>query len=444
MQRKMKILGVAIILVITLFSLTGCLNRKEIVAEQNNTNTEEKEEENVRYLDFDRTREFEYDTVELSQTVNFKATNYVVDRDFNALFSHEGNAEAFIDGYMQLQDKTDENKLNFLDKNGNIVYTVDKTKYKDIELVEKGCLILTEQTDTYNTSQTVTGVYSLEEEKYVLEPSEEYVSKIRTYGDNMLVINDEDTKFFNLSTKSIVEYPERVSEEFRDGYSVTDDNDNFEVWYLKVFDDKGNVKRIKSVYTQEEIITGNEHENGMSFETNSEVYKDEQTGSDRIRTLCSIYNLETGEAVDLSNEFWSVSNKPHFTKDGYALVVFSNQGGTPYYTVIDKKGNKLFEPNKLNDYNGFGGDNNGEPRKIITEDLGEGNYFIVADEGVTKVIDKDNNEVLTAKENETFEGITNNVVMVHWKESGANERYYYKDMSGNEVKVKLSEEFKEI
>ena len=73
----------------------------------------------------------------------------------------------------------------------------------------------------------------------------------------MLVIDDDNTEFFNLETKSIVTYPERVTKEFKDGYSVEEDNDNYEIWYLKVFDDKGNVKRIQSPYTEEEIVYGN-------------------------------------------------------------------------------------------------------------------------------------------------------------------------------------------
>lgn len=253
----------------------------------------------------------------------------------------------------------------------------------------------------------------------------------------MLLLNDDGTEFLNLKTKSIVKYSEKVTEEFKDGYSVIEDNDNFKVWYLKVFDDNGNIKRITAPY--DEIVYGDENQNGMVFEITSYVYRDQSSGNERGRTYCSIFNLEKGTVKDLSNEFWIVSNKPHYTEEGYALVTFTNQGGTPYYTVIDKEGNKLFEPQKVNDNSTFEADDNGEPRKIVSTDLSEDGYFIVTDDGVYKVVDKNNNVVLTAEENEIFDGVTNNAVKVHWKKQGYYEQFYYKDLEGNRIGIKVSE-----
>ena len=108
----------------------------------------------------------------------------------------------------------------------------------------------------------------------------------------MLVLNDDNTEFYNLETKSIITYSERVAREFKDGYSVEEDNDNYEIWYLKVFDDKGNIKRIQSPYKEEEIVYGREHANGMAFEVTSYIYRNEdgnedsgQTGTDVTATV---------------------------------------------------------------------------------------------------------------------------------------------------------------
>ena len=144
--------------------------------------------------------------------------------NFKILSSYEGNS-TYIDGYIQIRNDNEE-KTNILDKNGNIVFSYGDHEYEEVELVDDGCIVTTKQSDTYNSSSTVTGVYNLSEQKYIIEPSEEYVGKIRTFGDDMLLLNDEQTEFLNLKTKDIVTYSEKVTEEFNDGYSVLDDNDN--------------------------------------------------------------------------------------------------------------------------------------------------------------------------------------------------------------------------
>ena len=428
---KKKILSIVMILFLAMMIifLTGCGNNNNNSNEVDNENNESSVQETIS---LDRTQDFDGEIAVVTETKNYVGTHYVIDRNFKILSSYEGNS-TYIDGYIQIRNDNEE-KTNILDKNGNIVFSYGDHEYEEVELVDDGCIITTKQSDTYNSSSTVTGVYNLSEQKYIIEPSEEYVGKIRTFGDDMLLLNDEQTEFLNLKTKDIVTYSEKVTEEFNDRYSVLDDNDNYQVWYLKVFDDKGNVKRIRSPYEEEEIIYGNEHQNGMVFEVTSYVYRDEENNQ-RIRTLCSIFNLETGDSKDLSDEFWIVTNKPHYTEDGYALVNFTNQGGTPYYTVIDKEGNKLFEPQKVNNSNGFEPEDNGEARKMVSTDLYEGNYFIVTDNDVYEVIDKDNNVILTAEENESFEGVTNNAVKVHWKKQGYYEQYYYKDLDGNRISI---------
>ncbi len=435
---KNKILSVVSILMLVsmVFILTGCSTKKEDTKEISQTNTEQQE---VSYLDYDRTAEFSEGIAVVSKTIDFKPIHYVIDKDFNVLFSYEGNS-TFVGKYMLIPDKDDKTKINVQNEKGETVYSYDDKEYKkEVKLVENGCLIITEQTDTYNSSKSVAGIYSIEEEKYLLEPSEKYVNKIKEYGDKMLLLNDENTQFFNLETKSIVNFEERVSREFKDGYAIDDYLDNNNEECLKIFDTNGNIKTVKSLFGALSDIKNNS--NGMLVNSSSRIetenYNEKFTG-----TNVQLFDFEKGTVKDLSKQFIMISDKVLFSKDGYALVKFSNQGSETYYTIIDKEGNMAFEPQKRNNEAILGAESNEVPRVVKSESLYEGNYFIVEDNDIPKVIDKDNKEILVAEENETFDGITNNVVLVHWEKPGYHEQYYYKDLQGNKVGLKVNGDIK--
>lgn len=444
-MKNKKALLIAVVIIATIVSVLVIFLNKKTETKKNeiekNENADAKTE-NVNYLKLDRTEDFDGNIAVVSQTSNFASKHYVINKDFNILCSYTGNS-TYIDGYMKLED-ADNKKTDIVDTDGNVVFSYGDYEYKEITLVDDGCLIITKQTDTYNSSNAVTGVYSMQEQKYVLEPNEKYVNKIRAYGDDMLVIDDNENMYFNLKTKSVVKYPKGIFREFKDGYSV-DDSGDIQVSYLDIFDSNGNVKKIKSPYGKYEPIVGREQQNGMLFEVTSATEESSENANGyAARTMCAIFNLETGEAKDLSDEFWLVTNKPHYTKDGYALVMFQNKGGTNYYTVIDKQGNKLFEPQKVNDNRSFQPHDNGEARKNVSQDLQDGNYFVVTDNDEHKILDKENNVILTAEDGESFEGVTNGVVKVKWEKQGYYEQHYYKDLKGNKIGIKLPDEVKEL
>lgn len=441
-MRKKKILKILFICIsiIALVTLTGCskTNQSEVKQNESESNNKKNENENITYLKIDRTEDFDGETAVVSETINFSPVNYVIDKDFNVLCSYKGNS-TYIDGFMQIEDSKNR-KTNVVDVKGNVVFSYEDSEYKKVELVDDGCLIITKQNDTYNSANITAGVYNLKDKKYVLEPNEKYVDVIRTYGDDMLLIDDNKTEFFNLKTKSIVKYPERVDRDFKDGYSVDQDYDD-NGFYLKVFSADGDVKKIKSLFG--EVTDVKYSSNGMLFVSDLKVENDNL--QEKI-TGCHIqlFNYEEGSVIDLSSKFYMMKNNPVFTKDGYALISFENQGDTPYYTIIDKKGNFMFEPQKINEHIAFQGDVNSETRKLVTENLQEGNYFIVTDNEKYAVVDKDNNVILTADENEEFEGITNNTVKVKCKEQGKYDEYYYKDFSGNKKGIKLQGEIQKL
>lgn len=440
MRKNILSLLTVLILISILFVFTGCSNNKEIndVSQELNNNTITSQKETISYLDYDRTGEFNEGIAVIHKTKDFKTTHYVIDQDFNVLFSYQGNSE-FIGKYMKIADKDDEKKINILNEKGDIVYSYDDKEYKkEVELVENGCLIITEQSDTYNSSETVTGIYSLEEQKYILEPSSMYANTIQTYGEKMLLLNEEKTSFFNLETKTIVNYTDAVHSEFKDGYSVNDEYSNGEL-YLKIYDTNGNKKIIKNSYNLG--IDRKKQANGMIFEAHSTPYME---GTNEVMSYKTfLYDIEKGSEKDLSNEIWLLENNVEYTTDGYALAKFSNKGGMTYYTIFDKEGNMVFEPQKRNNEAIFGAESNEEPITVKSDNLYEGNYFIVEENNVTKIFDKDNKEIVSAEEYETFVEITNNTIIVCYNEPGHAEKYYYKDLSGNNIGIKINGSIKE-
>ena len=118
---KNKILSVVSILMLVsmVFILTGCSTKKEDTKEISQTNTEQQE---VSYLDYDRTAEFSEGIAVVSKTIDFKPIHYVIDKDFNVLFSYEGNS-TFVGKYMLIPDKDDKTKINVLNEKGETVYS---------------------------------------------------------------------------------------------------------------------------------------------------------------------------------------------------------------------------------------------------------------------------------------------------------------------------------
>lgn len=405
-----------------LLGITGCSNK-----EKTNSNTK-------GYLDYNLITEFDDGIAIASKQVNFKPVNYVIDENFNVLFSYEGN-DKFIGEYMKVEEHK---KVNIVNKNGKIVYSYDDDSSKESELVKNGLLIITEQDNSYNSSTTKTGIYDLENKKYILEPSEKYANKIRTYGDNMLTLNDDNTEFFNTKTKKIVKFSNRVGRDFVDGYSL--DTEYSDSTYIVVFDDSGNSKKIKALSDSPEI---KEQSNGMLFDFEMRV-ENENLNEDITGTNVELFDLQKGTVIDLSKEF-NLVEKAKFNEDGNALVRFENQGGETYYTIIDKDGNMLFTPQKRNNEAKFGAKSNGESLMIPDGILYNGGYFFGQENDLYKVIDKNNKVIFTSKnKHETFKSITNNSVLVELDEPGRSKVSYYRDLKGKLIKIKIKNKIKKL
>jgi len=416
--------------IIALLVTTGCTK-----VEKNSDKS--KSEDKTSYLEYDYAGVFNDGVAVVTKTENFESIKYVIDEDFNVLFAYKGNNE-FVGSYLLIADKDDSKKINILNKNGDIVYSYDDKEYKKkVELASNGLLIITEETNTYNTSKTVTGIYDIESKKYILEPSEEYVDKIRSYGDNMLTLNSEYTKFFNTKTKSIIKYKEPIPNEFKDGYSLSEEYKALNT-YLIVYDDKGNKKEVKSLFKSLGSIK--KHLNGMLFDSQMRI--ELVNGNEQITgSNVELFDLEKGTVKNLSDIFIRVE-EAYFNENGNALIRFENQGNETYYTIIDKEGKMLFEPVKRNNEASFGAESNEVSLIIHDCTLYDGGYFFGEEDNIFKVIDKNNKVITTGEEYETFKSITNNSIIVSLKKPGTKEITYYKDLKGNKINLKINGEIK--
>lgn len=423
---------IIIFLLITLLCLTGCSNNDVTNEEKSEEKTSitDKEEDNKILIRLNGTADFIEGIATVNETIQFETTNYVIDENFNVLTTYQNNY-GYIGRYQIRQNEDKSYKI--VDSTGKEVFTYGEYEYENVELLGNDCVFLKKKTDTYNSSVTVGGIYDLAQEKYVLEPSEKYLN-LYNKGDNMYIIDGMDHTFFNTKSKKLVTFANWSGRDFIDGYSVDNEyNSSEDCYYLCIWDDNGGFKKIKAVRGVSGIHKC--HSNGMLFYSDMEVYHNEQ-GSESIRMHSALYNLETGEVYSFGTEEYNMpTNSCKFTKEGYGLLTFNNQGGTPYYTILDKKGNKLFEPIKVNDNAAFQPDDNGEKRIIRQTELYDGNYLIVEEDGVDTVLDINNKVVLVAEEYEVFEGMTNGVVKVKRVQPGYYDEYYYKDLKGNKIQI---------
>ena len=172
--------------------------------------------------------------------------------------------------------------------------------------------------------------------------------------------------------------------------------------------DYTNLEKIKNTNGNEKLIEGKK----MVGETASQglVYCEENC-------FCNY----SGEIViDLSNEYHNVQNKPTFS-NGYALIIFKNDAGTNYYTIIDSTGKRTIEPQKY-------GTKEDKITRIESDNLQNG-YFMVEDINSKKVIMDYNGKVkLSPESGETFEKFDGKYVYVTKTESSYTTKQYFKDL----------------
>ena len=207
MKKKILNLFVTTVSCITVLTLTGCTNpiKKQMehkdaleTASEQMTNLMADEGSQLNSISdtsdnlFDNAVSSDDGTIFINDVAEFDNglavlkddKTYIIDENFNILWSYdEKYGDEYVDGYVQLKNVPEEGTTTIYDRNGNQKFSYKNTQYQNVTLGSNGCLIITEKKDTYNSSSTTTGIYSLEKGEYILKPSEDYVGDIRDRGE---------------------------------------------------------------------------------------------------------------------------------------------------------------------------------------------------------------------------------------------------------------------
>ena len=422
MKKKILNLFVTTVSCITVLTLTGCTNpiKKQMehkdaleTASEQMTNLMADEGSQLNSISdtsdnlFDNAVSSDDGTIFINDVAEFDNglavlkddKTYIIDENFNILWSYdEKYGDEYVDGYVKLNDVPEEGTITIYDKNGNQKFSYKKTQYQNVTLGSNGCLIITKKKDTYNSSSTTTGIYSLEKGEYILKPNEDYVGDIRDRGEGMYQV---DKQYFNSKTEKLFKYGSGTTHlvEYIDGYAVTAGTEG-----ITVFTTDGKMYKIPE--PNGEVTGVREYQDNLVYD----IYNN------------NIFNLSTKKVTSLKEFAKTNSDYCPVFSNGYALVRFLNEGNTPYYTVIDSTGKMMFEPVRLED-------NNGTYITLVTKKIDSG-YFIINVDNTDVVMDINNKEILRAEDGEEFEGITNNHIMAR-----KGSQSYYKDMQGNVTNI---------
>lgn len=345
---------------------------------------------------------------------------YVLNENYEAVFTWEDAADN-VGEYTKTRIADSTGTYYIYDTKGNTVFTYKEKEYQEVELAPGGYLFLKKKNDTYNSTETTIGVYSLKEKKYVVEPTSKYTS-MTLRSDGMYKLDDDGKVYFNVNNGKIVTFDEGIYLDFYDGYAVDVDNG-----FIKVYKTDGTIKKINYNYDPVSYNSKDAVHNGYLVD----VYSGVEANAFRI------VNLETGEVKDLSSVFHRVINKPHFTKDGYALVSFTNQSGVNYYTVIDLQGNMQFEPVKVSADNQFTTEYDKNLPLLSNKQIEDEKYIVLSKNGNTlsEIRDLKNNLILQGGENDDFRRVQKGIVVVQ-EADNVLVNLHLKDLKGNEIKIK--------
>ncbi len=413
---KKKILGLFLIPFVFLLLVTGCGGSKK--------KEEEPEDKSVA---INRVADFEDEIAVVSNVENGKTTYYVVDKDLIVLSSSTKKL-TYVDGYAIVVDDEDKKKYNVVDVNQEVVYSYTTSDYLSVTLVSNGCLLTKRKEDKWNSSKIVYGIYSIKDQRFVLEESDTNYSEMVSYGGDMVLLDAEKKKFFNTKTYQTVEFPNPVDIPFASGYAtstIVDQDKNF----LLVFLEDGTSKRIEIPYQDDD------QKNLEARRSKYTLIQHCDTQDKTTSCNSSVVNLETGEVINLENTYYEITNAVSFTENGYALLVFNNSGGTPYYVVINVEGKQQFEPVRCSSSNKYSSTYDETLPQVLEGKFYDGNYFITVQQDIYKILDFQNTEIIQSSEGERFEGITNGYVRTRYSERGHMDTYYYKNLKGEKMTV---------
>ena len=407
---------------ILILGVTGCGSNSNKASNNNVDNTEKNDNgESGTVLQVNAALFNDEGYAAVSYTDNFTHYTTIIDKNFKVHSIYEYNA-TLIGKYVTKNDPNDRNTINIYDVDGNIVFSYKDYEYEKLELVPNGYFFATKKEDTYNASVEKTGVYSLDEKKWVVEPSSEYDYNAALKGKYVIDLKNDEQTFFNTKTGKLFKTPTKVYTEFIDGYATITEDD-----VINIYSDNGS-KSTNKIPLYSGGRDNKRNYNGMYVLVESSI----DTGTKHF----IIFNLKNNKKIDLSGRYYAVSDYINFTKTGYALVTMTNQGGTPYYTVIDSEGKELFEPVKMDHQNDWIQNSDKSLNILQSNDLYEGDYIILYNkDNIYEVRDKNNKNICTGEEYERFEAVTNNSILVSKSAPGHAQERYYKNMDCKKIDI---------
>lgn len=326
------------------------------------------------------------------------------------------NVNNFKSGYAEIKDSEG---VKIIDKKGNVVLKQDEDKYDEIEYTNDGFAKVTVKEENYLGTTKKIGIVNLETGKEALEISEKYGS-ITSLGEGMFkYVDDSNKEVVLLNAENGKSIKEEKSEGFISGLN------NFTNGYT--------IKRKDGTFS---LIDTDCNITIIDVDDYTKI-SDSNIGIFSDGLICigdSFYDAKGNKAFEFSRE--NVSNNPKFI-DGYALVTFYN-GSNNYYTIMDKKGNFLFEPKEYKSNSGAASTSNFSIYSNQKE-LYSGAYLLTSKNGRWEVLDADGDTVLQLeKVEEPRSGIDENGIMLVY--SSYTRETYYKTVKGKTLEItKLDE-----
>lgn len=339
-----------IIIIIVVFALAGSLVTMFILNRENKSdNTKVEDKNNIKQdqkddnkKDDSKQDDNKTDTkpVFVGNTYEFSdGLAWLMDSNYVYLLNDDGKvvnkfSGKNIDGYFDFQKSNFKSGYAMIgkslyDEKGNKVKFKDN--YSEISYADESQVIVTVKEESYKGTVIKKGIYDLDLEEYILEPTEKIYSITSLEDEMYLLYYSDDNKYvvYNANLDKKFDIGDRfdvLTGTYDDGYIIYQDINSPLVYLM---DEEGNKTLVAS---DKRHVNIGEYSEGL-------VFIDE-----------AFYDEKGTKVIDLEGE--GVSNIPKFVND-YALIFFD----TGYFTILNKETKKyMFEPKQYtsmgNTYNG--------------------------------------------------------------------------------------------
>ncbi len=421
---KKKILFYSIALIIMLLVLTGCSiqqqydekNQKQQMSESDIQKNENVETPNL------------FNVQEYSEGVAWASGGncwYILDEEGYVTYQTEDvsgfrfEPEKFDGGYCHVFYKGDQ----ILDKNGNVVVPAENG-FDSIEYGGNGVLKVVIKEENYLGSSEKIGFIDLDTGEYTINPTDEYnILGTHKLGEGMFATAigtalQDNTVIINGKTGDSVKLEGAVNVvyESTNGYITA-------IGYgcIYIIDNKCNVITLKDEDFEEEVnidmVPIGNYGDGL-------IYVDE-----------IFYDNNGKKVLDFRDK--NIYNSPVFV-NGYALVRFKNDKGTDFCTIMDKKGNFIFEPKQI-----ISSDNVQDTNTFaILDDIDimpDTGYLVCRENSEWKVIDTAGKTLVTLESGEYPAGYISDNKIFPIRNSNTKISNYYKTIDNQIIKAKKVE-----